>query len=112
VLHLRQEFFDSGGWASTTSGLPHRVPIAFVALINGFRRRQLLQARKLHRQNMYSRHLNSTTLLQTAYLLGRGLCDLQLFGHAFAGRIARPPWRHDQTSLQASRRILNQWHMR
>jgi hypothetical protein len=31
--------------------------------------------------------------------LGRGLCDLQLLGHAFAGHIARPPWRHGQTSL-------------
>jgi hypothetical protein len=25
ALHLRQEFFDSGGWATTPSGLPHRV---------------------------------------------------------------------------------------
>jgi hypothetical protein len=48
---------------------------------------------------MNSRHQNSTTLLKTAYLLGRGLCDLQLLGHALAGRIARPPWRRGQTSL-------------
>jgi hypothetical protein len=42
ALHLRQEFFDSGGWATTPSGFPHRVPLAFVALISGLHRRQLL----------------------------------------------------------------------
>jgi hypothetical protein len=43
ALHLRQELFDSGGWATTSSGLPHRVPLAFVALLDGLRRRHLLQ---------------------------------------------------------------------
>jgi hypothetical protein len=47
-----------------------------------------------------------------AYLLGRGLRDLQLLRHAFAGRIARPSWRRGKTSLQASRRILNERYMR
>jgi hypothetical protein len=47
ALHLRQELFDSGGWATTPSGFPHRVPLAFVALFSGLRRRHLLQARKL-----------------------------------------------------------------
>jgi hypothetical protein len=56
ALHLRQELFNSGGWATTPSGFPHRVPLAFVALINGLRRRQLLQARKLLHQQVNSRH--------------------------------------------------------
>jgi hypothetical protein len=43
---MRQKLFDSGGWASTTSCLPHRVPLAFVALLNGLGRWDLLQARK------------------------------------------------------------------
>jgi hypothetical protein len=56
ALHLRQKFFDSEGWAATPSGFPHRVPLAFVALISGLRRRQLLQARKLLHQQVNSRH--------------------------------------------------------
>jgi hypothetical protein len=56
ALYLRQEIFNSGGWATTPSGLPHRVPLAFIALINGLRRRQLLQARKLLHQQVNSRH--------------------------------------------------------
>jgi hypothetical protein len=59
-----------------------------------------------------SRHEYSTTLLKTAYLLGRGLSDLQFLHHALAGRIARPPRRRGQTSLQASRLILNERDMR
>jgi hypothetical protein len=55
ALQLRQELFNSGGWATTPSGLPHRVPLAFVALISGLRRRHLLQARKLSRQQVNSR---------------------------------------------------------
>jgi hypothetical protein len=46
ALHLRQELFDSGGWATTPSRFPHRAPLAFVALLNGLRRRYILQARK------------------------------------------------------------------
>jgi hypothetical protein len=99
ALHLRQKLFDSGGWAATTSDLPHRVPDAFVALFNGLGRRHLLQARKLHHQHMNSRHQYSTTLLKTTYLLGRGLCDLQLLGHTLPGDIAwLPRWR-GHTSL-------------
>jgi hypothetical protein len=60
--------FDSGGWAAATNYLPHRVPLALVALLNGLGRWDLLQARKLHRQHTNSRHQNSTTLLKTAYL--------------------------------------------
>jgi hypothetical protein len=112
ALHLRQEFFDSGGWAATPNGFPHRVPLAFVALINGLRRRQLLQARKLLHQQVNSRHQYSTRLLKTAYLLGCGLSDLQFLRHALAGRIAQPPRRRGQTSLQASRLILNEKNMR
>jgi hypothetical protein len=41
VLHLRQELFNGGGWATTTpSFLPHCVPVAFVALLNGVGRWQ------------------------------------------------------------------------
>jgi hypothetical protein len=48
---LRQNLFNSGGWAATTSCLPHRVPDAFVALFNRLGRRHLLQARKLRHQH-------------------------------------------------------------
>jgi hypothetical protein len=112
ALHLRQEFFNSGGWATTPSGLPHRIPLAFVALINGLRRWQLLQTRKLSRQHINSRHEYSITSVKTAYLLGFGLSDLQLLLHVLAGRIARSPRRCGQTSLQASRLILNERDMR
>jgi hypothetical protein len=78
----------TGGWrvicakSSSTVGarlrlppnwLPHCVPIAFVALLNGVGRRHLLQARELRRQHTTSRHKYSTTLFKTAYFLGRGL---------------------------------------
>jgi hypothetical protein len=56
ALHLRQELFDSGGWATTPSGFPHRVPLTFIALINGLCRRHLLQARKLSHQHINSRY--------------------------------------------------------
>jgi hypothetical protein len=81
------------------SRLPHGVPIAFVALLNGLGRWHLLQARKLRRQHTNSRHEYSATLVKTAYLLRCGLSDLHLLGHALAGHIARPPWRRGQTSL-------------
>jgi hypothetical protein len=45
---------------------------------------------------------------QGAYLLGCGLRDLKLLGHALAGHLARLPWRRRQTSLQASCRILDE----
>jgi hypothetical protein len=100
VLHLREELHYGGGWATTTpSPLPHGVPIAFDALLNGVGRRHLLQARKLRRQHTNTRHEYLTTLVKTAYLLGCGLADLHLLGHARAGHIARPPWRRGQTSL-------------
>jgi hypothetical protein len=51
-----QELFNSGGWATTPSGFPHRVPLAFVALISGLRRRHLLHARKLSHQEVNSRN--------------------------------------------------------
>jgi hypothetical protein len=112
ALHLREEFFDSGGWAATPSGFPHRVPLAFVALINGLRRRQLLQTKKLSRQHINSRHEYSITSVKTAYLLECGLRDLQLLRHALAGRVAWLPRRRGQTSLQASRLILDKRDMR
>jgi hypothetical protein len=43
-----------------------------------------------------------------AYLLGCGLRDLKLLGHALAGHVARLPWRRRQTSLQVSWRILDE----
>jgi hypothetical protein len=54
ALHLRQELFDSGGSATTPSGFPDRVPLSFVSLINGLRRQQFLQARKLSHQQVNS----------------------------------------------------------
>jgi hypothetical protein len=113
VLQLRQELFYGGGWSTTTpSWLPYCVPIAFVTLLNGVGRRHLLQARKLRHQHTASRHKYSTTLFKTTYLLGRGLRDLQLLRHALPGHVARLPWRRGQTSLQASRRILNEMNVR
>jgi hypothetical protein len=111
--HLRQELFHGGGWATTTPyWLPYHIPITFVTLLNGVGRWHLLQARELRRQHATSRHKYLTTLVKTAYLLGRGLCDLQLLDHALAGHIARLPWRRGQTSLQASRRIPNERNVR
>jgi hypothetical protein len=55
VLQLRQKLFNNGGWATTPSGFPHRVPYALIALVNGPRRRHLLQARKINRQQVNSR---------------------------------------------------------
>jgi hypothetical protein len=43
ALQLRYELFNSGGWATTPSRLPHCIPLAFVILIDGLRRRHLLQ---------------------------------------------------------------------
>jgi hypothetical protein len=45
---------------------------------------------------------------QGGYHLGCGLSDLELPGHALACHVARPPRRRRQTSLQASRRILDE----
>jgi hypothetical protein len=50
-------------------------------------------------------------LLKKAYLLRCGLRDLQFLGHALAGHVARLPWRRGQTSLKASRLILNERNM-
>jgi hypothetical protein len=41
------------------------------------------------------------------YLLGRRLCHLQLFGNTFARHIARLPRRRRETSLHASRWLLD-----
>jgi hypothetical protein len=54
ALQLRYDFFNSGGWATTPSQLPHCVPLAFVALIDGLRRWHLLHTRKTSHQQMYS----------------------------------------------------------
>jgi hypothetical protein len=58
------------------------------------------------------RHEYSTISVKTAYLLRRGLSDLQFLHHALPGRIARPPWWRGQTSLQANWLILNERDMR
>jgi hypothetical protein len=43
--------------------------------------------------------------------LRRSLGDFQLFGNALACHVARPPRRRRQTSLQASRWILDEGHV-
>jgi hypothetical protein len=45
------------------------------------------------------------------YLLRRSLGDVQLFGDALACHIVRPSRRRRQTSLQASRTIINEGHV-
>jgi hypothetical protein len=73
ALQLRQELFNSGGWTTTSSGLPHCTLLAFVALFDGLRWRHLLHTRGLTHQHAYSHDEYSTTLVKTAYLLRRGL---------------------------------------
>jgi hypothetical protein len=57
----------------TPSRLPHCVPLAFVALLDGLRRRHLLHTRKTSHQQVNSHDRYSTTLVTTSYLLRRGL---------------------------------------
>jgi hypothetical protein len=73
ALQLRYEFFNSGGWATTPSRLPHCVPLTFVALLDGLRWRHLLHTWKISHQQVYSHDGYSTTLVKTTYLLRRDL---------------------------------------
>jgi hypothetical protein len=61
---------------------------------------------------LLSAHTTSKSLLdystRRVYLLRRGLSNLQLLDHALACHVAQPPRRHRQTSLQTSRRILDE----
>jgi hypothetical protein len=70
---LRYELLNSGGWTMTSSGLPHCVPLAFVARFDGLRWRHLLETRKSTHQQAYSYDGYSTTLVKTTYLLRHGL---------------------------------------
>jgi hypothetical protein len=112
ALQLRYEFFNSGGWATNPSRLPHCVPLAFVALLDGLRRRHLLHTRKISHQQVNLHDGYPTTLVRTSYLLRRDLRDLQLLRHPLVGGVARLPWRRSHASLQASRRILYEGYMR
>jgi hypothetical protein len=73
---LRQKFFNGGGWTTTSSRFPHRIPHALVALFNRLRWRHLLHAKEYYSSATYSNNGYSTTLLKTTYLLRRGLRDL------------------------------------
>jgi hypothetical protein len=112
ALQLRQELFNSGGWTTTSDRLPHCVPSAFVALLDGLHWRHLLHTRKTTHQQVYSYDGYSTTLVKTSYVLRRGLRDLHLLRHPLAGGVVRLPWQRSQASLQASRRVLHKRHMR
>jgi hypothetical protein len=112
ALQLRYELLDSGGWTTTSSRLSHRVPFAFVALLDGLCWWHLLHTRKTTHQQVYSLDGYSTTLVKASYLLGRGLRDLHLLRHPLAGGVARLSWRRSQASLQASRLVLHKRHMR
>jgi hypothetical protein len=57
----------------TSGRLPHCVPSAFVALLDGLRGRHLLRTRKTTHQQACSHDGYSTTLVKTSYLLRRGL---------------------------------------
>jgi hypothetical protein len=61
------------GWTTTSGWLPHCVPYAFVALLDGLRWRHLLHTRTTTHQQGYSCDGYSTTLVKTSYLLRRGL---------------------------------------
>jgi hypothetical protein len=112
ALQLRQEFFDSGGWTSVSSRFPHRVPHALVAFFDRLRWRHLLYTKGDYSSAMYSTTGYSTTLFKITYLRRRGLRDLHLLRHPLLGGVARLPRRRSKASLQASRRVLNKWHMR
>jgi hypothetical protein len=77
-------------------------PWSFVPLVYGVGRRNFVVS--VH--NIEKQVLDYPT--RGFYLLGCGLSDLELLGHALACHVARPPWRRRQTSLQASRRILEE----
>jgi hypothetical protein len=67
---LRHELLHDEGWAAATSSwLPHRILVAFVPLLYGVGRWNLLQEMEFHCQHTTSRHKYSTTLLKEAYLL-------------------------------------------
>jgi hypothetical protein len=45
MCQLQHEFFHGGGWtAASSSQLPHRLSVAFVPLVYGVGRQNLLQA--------------------------------------------------------------------
>jgi hypothetical protein len=59
---LRHELLHGGGWAAATSSrLSHRIPVAFVPLLYGVGRRNLLQAMEFHRQ--HTLHRDTSTRL-------------------------------------------------
>jgi hypothetical protein len=73
ALQLRQELLDSGGWTMTSGRLSHCVPTAFVALFDRLCWQHLLHTRKTAHQQAYSYDGYSTILVETSYLLRRGL---------------------------------------
>jgi hypothetical protein len=73
ALQLRQELLDSGSWITNSDRLPHCIPSAVVALLDGLRWRHLLHTRKTTHQQGCSHDEYSTTLVKTSYLLRCGL---------------------------------------
>jgi hypothetical protein len=59
---LRHEFFYGGGWAAAgSSWLSHRISVAFVPLVYGVGRQNLLQATEFRRQ--HTQHQDTSTRL-------------------------------------------------
>jgi hypothetical protein len=108
LCRLWHDFFNSGGWTEAPlSGSPYRVPVLFVPLIYGVGRRDIprqlqiqLSACKAPRQVLdYS--------TRETHLIGDYFCHLLLLGDALPCHIARLSRRRRETSLQASRSIIN-----
>jgi hypothetical protein len=69
---LRHEFFYGGGWAAAGfSRLSHHIPVAFVPLVYGVGRRNLLQAMELRRQ--HTQHQDTSTRLPYSRSLPLGM---------------------------------------
>jgi hypothetical protein len=83
---LRFDFCRGRGWAAVSlSQLPYRIPVAFVPLVYGVGRRNLLQAfgnQLSPYTTIASQELNYST--RGAYLLRRRLSDLHLLRNTFA----------------------------
>jgi hypothetical protein len=112
LCRLRHDFFNGGGWTEAPlSNSSHHVPVLFVPLIYGVGRRDIL--RQLQIQLLACKPPRQVTDYFTlgTHLVGSCLYHLQLLGYALLCHIVRLSQRHGETSLQASRSIINKRDM-